>query len=245
MKKDQIHVGQSLEGVQQFLDAHADVLQSVNASDARKDLDATATQLRATAAEQDVHARELKGVGGTRVQQEAVLVKKFMTPLSKWARANLRGEPALGALTPSAGQLRRQKLVVTAEGMLEAAGNYTARLTTGSFPADFLTQFSAAIDAVRGSLGNRKGRSTAKSGATKSIAALLRQGRSAVTALDGLVTHQIHGDARLEKEWAVAKRIRRSNVPLAITPPAPAVQSTPTIVPMPVTATREVLKAAA
>src|SRR5205823_1170161 len=116
-------------------------------------------------------------------------------------------------LTPAAGQFRRQKLVVTAEGMLAAAGAYTARLSTGSFPADFLKRFGAAIDAVRGSLGSRKGKATAKSGATKSIASLLKQGRLAVTALDGLVTHQILGDARLEEEWAKAKRIRRVAVP--------------------------------
>jgi hypothetical protein len=228
MRLNQFHVGQSLEGVQQFLAAHADVLQSVNASDARKQLDATVTQLRATAAEQDLHARELKGVRGTRVQLEAALVKRFMTPLSKWARANLQGEPALGALSPSAGQLRRQKLVVTAEGMLEAAGTYSARLTTGSFPPDFLERFRAAIDAVQGSLGNRKGSATAKSGATKSIAALLRQGRMAVTALDALVTHQILGDARLEREWAVAKRVRRSASPAAATPVTPQAQEVTT-----------------
>ena len=103
MKVHQIHVGQSMEGVQQFLDAHDDVLQSVNQSDARKELDVAVAQFKATAAEQDVHVRELKGVGGTRVQGEAVLLKKFMTPLSKWARANLQGQPALAALTPSAG----------------------------------------------------------------------------------------------------------------------------------------------
>ena len=227
MKVQQIHVGQSLEGVQQYLDAHDDVLQSVNQSDARKELDSSIAQFKATAAEQDVHVRELKGVGGTRVQGEAVLLKKFMTPLSKWARANLLGQPALAALTPSAGHLRRQQLATAAEGMLEAARNYSDRLATGSFPADFLDKFGAAIDAVRDSLGNRKGRSTAKSGATKSIAALLKQGRAAVVALDGLVTHQILGDARLEREWAVSKRIRRVNAPA------------------PITATPEVLKAAA
>ena len=132
--------------------------------------------------------------------------------------------------------------------MLEAARNYSDRLATGSFPADFLDKFGAAIDAVRDSLGNRKGRSTAKSGATKSIAALLKQGRAAVAALDGLVTHQILGDARLEREWAVSKRIRRANAPVTITPAAPTaltVQSTPTRVPAPITATPEVLKAAA
>ena len=96
MRTVQIHVGQSLEGVQQYLDVHADVLQSVNQSDARQQLDSAVVQLKATLAEQNVHVRELRGVGGTRVQQEAVLVKKFMTPLAKWARANLQGDPALG-----------------------------------------------------------------------------------------------------------------------------------------------------
>ena len=235
MQKDQLHVGQSLEGVQQYLDVHADVLQSVNQSDARQQLDSVVVQVKAALAEQNVHVRELRGVGGTRVQQESVLVKKFMTPLAKWARANLQGDPALGALTPSAGQFRRQKLVVTAKGMLEAAASYTARLTTGSFPADFFEKFGAAIEAVHGTLGNRKGRATAKSGATKSIATLLKQGRSAVTALDGLISHQIHGDERLEREWAVAKRVRRPSSAATIVTPEPA----------PPVHTQEVTKAAA
>jgi hypothetical protein len=238
MQVTQFHAGQSLEGVQQFLTAHADIFRSVNQSDARKALDAAVTQLRATAAEQDAHARDLKGKGGERARLEAVLVRKFMTPLSKWARSHLQGDPALEALTPSGGTLRRQQLVVTAEGMLRAATPYATRISTGGFPAGFLDGFRAAVDALQAVLVARKAKNTARTGATESIAALVRQGREAVTALDALVSHQVLGDPRLEREWAVAKRIRKPNSFESV-PPVPAPQPS-----LAATGTQEVLKAA-
>jgi len=220
MDSSQFHRSQSLRRVQQFLTDHADAVPTANASDSRRQLDSAVAVLDAATVEQGTHEREIRGEVRRRHQLERTLVRKYMTPLAKFARASLTGVPEYAALTPSARSLARERLVRAAQSMVSAAQKYAPALASAKFPADFLTQFRAAADAVQASLDARSAKQVAGTGATKQVAAALAQGRRAVLALDSLVSHLILGHERLEREWRAAKRVRQSSATEAGTAPA-------------------------
>jgi hypothetical protein len=226
MRTRQIRVGQSLRQVQQFLDAHAGVVGPANESEARQSLNAAVTQLDASATEQGTRTRERHGEVTRREQLEQQLVRKFMTPVAKLARSRLQGEPNLAALTPSGSALQRERLVQSARSMIEAATPYAERFGAARFPADFLAQFTQAVDAVAASLQTRDAKHRDRVGATKSVQTALQHGRAAVAELDALVSHLILGNGRLEEEWRVAKRVTLStgtrSKPTVPATPAPA-----------------------
>lgn len=210
MQKTQIHVGQSLRQVQQFLTAHASAVPSAVASAAKRALDAAVAEIDRAATEQGGLARAVRGEVQRRVELERTLLRKYVTPLVKFARASLRGAPEFASLTPSAKALRRERLAQTAQAMAAAADGHVDALRAGEFPEDFLDQLRAAATAVQRSFDAGLSGRVRRTGVTKEIRAALANGRRAVAALDALVTHTIVGDEALEREWRAAKRVRRS-----------------------------------
>ncbi|HVT37498.1 MAG TPA: hypothetical protein VHE78_00500 [Gemmatimonadaceae bacterium] len=228
MKVAQIHLSQSLRRVQQFLDTHADVVGSVNTTDARQRLNTLVTRLAATVDEQGTHTRQSRGEVQRRQQLERVLIRKYMTPLAKFARAQLEGAPGFAALTPSGNDLRTERLVQSARSMALAATPLADILARAKFPADFVQQLTAAADAVKASVDASATTRVRRNGATRQVASALSQGRNAVATLDSLVSHIILGDDRLEREWRSAKRVMRPATspasaapPVTPAPPAP------------------------
>jgi hypothetical protein len=226
MRTTQIHLGRSLKGTQQFLDGNAAVVGSVNASEPRKRLDTAVSTFDAAVEEEGARARDVRGEVNRRKQLERRVVRKFMTPLAKFARSQLRGVPDFAALTPSANDFRTDKLVASARAMIAAAAPQAARIAA-HFPEGFLEQFREAVDAVSASFEATTNARRQRQGAAKQLATALQDGRSAVAAIDSIVSHLILGNARLEEEWRVAKRITKSTgvrheKPAATNAPAPA-----------------------
>jgi hypothetical protein len=226
MRTTQMHRGRSLKGVQGYLDGNAAVVGAVNSSDARTQLDTSVSTFDAAVEEEGARTRDVRGEVNRRRQLERRVVRKFMTPLAKYARSQLRGVPDFAALTPSANDLRADKLVASARAMITAAAPHAARIAA-HFSAGFLEQFGAAVDEVSASFTATTDKRRQRKGATKLLDAALRDGRSAVAAIDSVVSHLILGNARLEEEWRVAKRIAKSTgvrheKPAATSAPAPA-----------------------
>lgn len=210
MKVGQVHAGQSLERVRQFLDAHPDQLGAVNGSDARTQLDTAIARVRAAVDMQGICRRVAHGEVRNRKAQERTLVLKYMTPVAKFARAKLKGVPHIAALTPSAGILTGIPLANAGRAMAAAAAPYADRFRAANFPAGFLDQLAAAAEAIATSLAAAADSRRQRNGATKEIAAALKEGRNAVAALDSLVSHTIIGNDKLVEEWRVARRITKS-----------------------------------
>lgn len=209
MQKLQIHVGQSLRQVQQFLRVHEAVVPSAAASAAKRELDAAVAELDRAATEHGGLLRTVRGEVRRRRELERTLLRKYLTPLAKLARASLRGAPEFAALTPSAKTLKNERLAQTALAMASAADRHVDALQAAEFPADFLAQLRSAATEVQRSLDAGISGRVRRTGVTKSITATLANGRQAVAALDALVMHTIVGDAALEREWRAAKRVRR------------------------------------
>lgn len=228
MQNEQIHVGQSLRRVQHFLDAHKDIVGAVNSTDARKQLDSVVAQLDETVDEQGTNTRQARAEVHRRQQLEDMLVRKYMTPLAKFARARLQGAPGFAALTPSGNNLTTERLVLSARSMAQAAGPLTDVLTKAKFPATFLEQLRTAADAVKASIDVGASTRVRRTGATKQLASSLRVGRNAVATIDALVSHLILGDERLVREWRAAKRITKAaSLPAAVSATLPTTDVAP------------------
>lgn len=233
MNSSQIRSGASLRRAQHFLDVNSSVVGEVNTTKARQQLDAAVAALDATATEQGTRAREARAVVVGRKQLENKLIRTYMTPLSKFARAELQGVPGFAALTPSANDLRTERLVQSARAMAAAADPLAAQLAEAKFPATFLADLRSAADAVRASIDTKQQKTGSQTGATKQIASALASGRNAVASLDARVSFFIRGNDRLEREWLAAKRVTKSTVPVtaqvptALPPAAPVVPAAP------------------
>jgi hypothetical protein len=229
MRTKQLHVGRTLRQAQQFLDAHADVVGPANESEARQSLNTAVSRLDASAVEQGTHTREAHGEVQLRRQLERRLVKQYMTPLSKLARAKLKASAKIAALTPSGNDLRSERLAGSARSMIEAARPYAAVLAAAKFPADFLGRFSEALDTITASTRARADKHISRVGATKEVRDALQDGRTALAELDALVSHLILGNGRLEQEWRTATRVTKSTGTRSKT--APATPEAPPTVP--------------
>jgi hypothetical protein len=248
MQRTQFYVGQSLRQVQQFLSVHEGAVPSASASAAKRALDAAVAELDRAATGQGALARTVRGEVQRRAGLERTLLRKYVIPLVKFARASLRGAPEFASLTPPTKALRRERLVQTAQAMAVAAEPHVEALRAGQFPADFIDQLRAAAAAVQQSFDAGRSGRVRRTGVTKEIRAVLANGRRAVAALDALVAHTIVGDEALEREWRSAKRVQRRaaaeeesapEVAGAIMPAAMAPAAK-----VPVTAEREVSAAA-
>ena len=210
MQKEQFHVGQSLRQVQQFLTEHADAVPSAVASSAKQELDTAVAAQDQAAIEQGSLTRGVRGEVQRRLQLERILLRKYVTPLAKFARASLRGVPEFAALTPSSRALFRERLVRTAQAMAAAADQHADRLREAEFPADFLEQLRAAAMEVQHSFDAGIAGRVRRTGVTKEIRTALADGRRKVATLDALMGHAILGNESLEREWRAAKRVRKT-----------------------------------
>jgi hypothetical protein len=229
MRTKQLHVGRTLRQAQQFLDGHADVVGPANESEARQVLNSAVSRLDASAVEQGTRTREAHGEVTLRKQLERRLVKQFMTPLSKLARAKLQASANISSLTPSGNALRSERLAGSARSMIEAAKPYAATLAAAKFPADFLDRFTGAVDTITTSTRARADGHIRRVGATKAVRDALHDGRTALAELDAVVSHLILGNGRLEQEWRTATRITKSTGTRS--KPAPAAPEVPATAP--------------
>ena len=209
MQKTQLHVGQSLRQVQQFLTVHADVVPAAVSSAAKRTLDAAVAELDRATTEHGGLSRAVRGEVQRRVELERTLLRKYVSPLVKFARASLRGAPEFASLTPSAGDLERERLVRTAQALAQAADKHADALRAAAFPDDFLEQLRSHAAAVQKAFDSGVSGRVRRTGVTREISSVLAKGRQAVASLDALVAHTIVGDEALEAEWRSAKRVRR------------------------------------
>jgi hypothetical protein len=233
MDTQQRYGAQSLERAQQFFDVHADVLGVVNGTELRRQLDAAVAELRRAVTEQDTCARDKVGERHNQEALESVLVKSHLSPIAKFARAELAVVPNFRALTPSTRNVTGDRLVNVARSVGGAAAPWADQFVAGHFPADFLAQLAAATDAVKASMEVRSGKNLQRVNATQRVATAVKSGRKIVARLDARVTKLIAGNAGLLEEWRVARRVvLKPGVVKATAAGAPApVTSTPKEVP--------------
>ena len=224
MQKTQRYRGESLRRMQLFLDAHGDVVGTVNSSDARRQLDSALARLGTTVSVQGARVREARGEKQKQGTLEADLRQRLMLPAAKVARGKLATVPNIAALTPSANKLRGASLVKAAHAMAAAAAPYASAFAAASLPADFLSKLTVAADAVQASIEARGRKAADRLQATAAVEEALREGRAGALTIEAAVDHLIPRSSPLYTEWLGIKRIqtanRRSAAPAPSAPPA-------------------------
>ena len=210
MRITQTHVGSTFDRVDQFIDAHAEVAQAVGPTVGKQQLDAAAAALRAAGDTQAATDHGLKGEAENRGRLEVTFVKKYITPVAKFARGQLKGVANYAGLAPSVDKLHGKRLAAAARGIIKAAVPYAARMEGPNFPAGFMQDFANMANAVEASVNASAEFKRQRVGGTKAIKDALRDGRAAVQTLDSIVSHVIHGNGPLEAEWRLAKRITQN-----------------------------------
>jgi hypothetical protein len=201
MKYRQGRVLEALRSVQVFLDKNAEVLDPINKSGARKNVDEVAAELQAHAVQQDGGRR--KAIGETANQRELRLALRFaMRPIAEVAAARLREAPQFAALRLPSHRLKGMAMVAAAHAMADAATPHTG------LPAEFIAELRQAADALSGSYDQRRDGQTARAGATRGLEDAERRGRQALRILDALVVPVLGLDDALLRAWRSARRIQ-------------------------------------
>ncbi len=229
MRITQTHVGSTLDRSGQFIDAHPDIAQAVNQTVGRQQLEAARAELRLATEMQLASPRDLKGEAKKRQGLENTLIKKYVTPVAKFARGQLKGTPNLAGLAPSVSKLHGKRLANAVRGIIKAAAPYTAQMEVANFPAGFMQNFADAANAVEASIDATADAKRRRVSGTKAIKDGLSSGRAAVQTLDSIVSHIIHGNGPLESEWRLAKRITQNTgtrqKPVTEAPAVPVVKA--------------------
>jgi hypothetical protein len=206
MRFSQRYRAQALRRVQQFLDAHADAVGTVNSSESRQKLDRAVAAIDPVTEVQGSRMRQGRGETSRRRALEQELLLTQMRPITKLARAKLKDVPNFAALVPVERGLSGRRLVEAARAMGAAAAPLTPEFVASGFPADFLAQLQHAADVVKASLDIRSEFRREQVGATKAIEEHLGEAVTAVQELDAAVTRYLAGSPSLAEEWRVARR---------------------------------------
>lgn len=207
MNQQQLYRVQSLRRSQQFLDDHSDLFGAVNASSARRTLDAAVSQLDTMVVEQGTRSRESRGETNRRWTLEHDLRVWHVAPIREFARARLAGAPDFAALTPSTRRLEGERLAQSALALADATEPHAAEFAEASFPPDFLVQMRAVANAIRQSIDDRSAKRGQGAGATQGVKAAIREGRAALAALNAVVRRQLRDNEPLLAEWRSAWRV--------------------------------------
>jgi len=197
-----------------------------------KQLDAAITAAPAHINDQANANRVLAGQMASQTAISKELITKHMQPITKFARAKLRGLPEVTALTSPGRSGSPKPLLRAARSMATAAAPYQAQLTEAGFPADTVAQLTAAADSLDAVLAQRAQAKGDRVGSTKGIHESLIVGRDAVKLLGAAIHRQFSHDASLLAIWRSASRVTANPVrTTTATVPAPTVAAVAPSVP--------------
>lgn len=214
MRYEQNAVLDSLRRAQQFLDAHADALETVNPS-ARKQLERVAAQIADLSILQETGSRGARGETAKQRALLAALRRDHMAPIAVVAKLELRAMPEFVSLQmPQAGG-SAERLLVAAYSMADAAARYSDVLIDNGLSATFADDLRDAAAAVSEAATGRNTYRLDRTGATAGLDAAQRRGRAILKILNALIARCIRNDAQLVAEWNAARKIGRKPGPPA------------------------------
>lgn len=218
MQKKQGSSADTLRGVRDFLDAHADRLAGVVAPEIRRELDDAIAAVASHVSSQS--EGRLAGEGATRKQRalRRVLRDEHMAPIAAIAAAKLPATPEVEPLKMPPQSAGVAKLAAHAHGMAATAKQHAPVFTNAGLPASFADDLTGAADALVGARDEQTASRAARRGATSGLRASLARGRQVVRILDAVVSRALKDDPALLAGWKNVKRVvkpsaRRSAAP--------------------------------
>jgi hypothetical protein len=196
--------------VQAFLDTNDAVLNNVNKSGMRSELETVVLSLGQSGGQQA--AGRVNAIGETAKQRTLRLALQLnhMRPIASVARAKLKTVPNFEAMTMPRPRTRVVSLLVHAHGMAEAAQPYAQVFIDAGLPEDFIVKLTAAADAVKASIDTRAAARGQRSSATGTLKNLENRARLVYKTLNDFVVPILAGDVAhsgLLAEWKRARRV--------------------------------------
>ncbi len=195
----------SLRRAQQYLKGHPSDAAELSEQTKRK-LDVIVDRLEAAIDVQATRVRQLRGEWNRRLKLERDLLLGYVTPIAKFSRAEVASSPELAALTPSSRHLDGRRLVNFATSMMKVAKS-NATIFSREWPAGFLDQATAAVNAVAESMDRHGNLKVQRAGATAGLASLIAKGRNLLLQLDAVVEAKFDREGRFYQEWKIAIRV--------------------------------------
>jgi hypothetical protein len=211
MEKKQQCVLDSLERVSQYLTEYAGILGPLLATSAGRQLQRAIAGTNELALAQGLARRELQGVAEQVHRLDRELKVQSLTPLAKFARAQLGAEPGLKAVGRVPYHLQGRRLAHAARAMASAADPHADKLAEALYSDDGAGDVRAAADLLDRTLDDRSDARSRRVMATAGITDQLSLGRRAVALLDAVVTRKVAERPELIAGWRAAKRVARSS----------------------------------
>jgi hypothetical protein len=225
MRAEQIRKFDMLRRVQQFLDGSAAELGTVNATAARKELDALVAEMGVSESAQATSTLNAKSQTAAQAVLRRDLVNHHMRPVATIAAAHLRTVPGFKALQLPRGNIKAAVLVQDATAMAEAARANQQVFVQNGRPENFADALVAAAAAVRASIDARGSCITSKAEARDGLKATAARAHLVLRLLDAQVRSALVDDPKALAGWNSAKRIGRGKVvPVQTRPPAQAIE---------------------
>ena len=195
----------SLRRAQQYLRGHPSDAGELSGQ-TRQKLDVIVDRLEAAIDTQATRVRQLRGEWNKRLHLERELLLGYVTPIANFSRAEVAKNPELAALTPSSRHLEGRKLVNFARSMMKVAQS-NGTIFSREWPAGFLDQATAAVDAMAESMNRHGNLKVQRAGATAGLASLIAEGRNVLLQLDAAVEAKFDRKGRFYQEWKIAIRV--------------------------------------
>ena len=197
----------SLIRAQDFFGNNGVAIGPVATSAAKQQIDDAVSQIRAHVTDQGATTRAIAGQNGLVAGLAKDLRQSHIMPITKFARANLKGVSDYATLTKTPDPATTKKMVSQSFAIAKAAAPYASAMATAGFPADTVDQLLAATNALNDAIVKREPMRVSRVQSTGSIDKLLQQGREAVRKIDGVLSKRLVGDAPTLAAWKSASRV--------------------------------------
>lgn len=197
----------ALRAAQQFIADHADRLDDLAQSGARRRLDAIVDDVSALVAEQ---AAAKSGARAATQHLHALrrhLVEDHLGKIVRIARAELREATTLENFRLPRRNAPVELLVAAARGIAQAAEPYAEIFITAGLPENFIDQLNEAADALGNTRTARAQIRAHLAGTTVTIRKRLADGRRVTEVLDSFVRSATRDDDTLRVGWVAARTI--------------------------------------
>ena len=224
MRSQQTRKFDMLRRVQSFLNDSTATLATVNATDARKELDRIVQAMGVDETAQAISKLNAKAQTASLKVLRRNLVQHHMVPVATIAAAHLREVPGFKALEMISSKAKDAVLVAHAAAMADAARAHQQVFVSNGRPQDFADALEVAATAVRAAVDARAVDVRGKAAARDGLKATAGRATAVVRLLDGQVKSVLADDPKALAAWQSAKRIGKARVvtPREVTLPAPA-----------------------
>jgi hypothetical protein len=205
MTRKQFRVLQALNRVQAFLDTNTADLGEVSATGTRDKLEAAIAEMELHAAGQDPLRHSRRGEQASQWRLRTAIRELWMIPIVRIGRAQELAELRALLLPPANANI--QGFLEAARGIAATATRHAEVFVSEAMPADFAERFSAAIDELEATVGERQNTRGLRSGASEGLRAAVTKGLRALAILDALIVPRIKGDRALLGTWQAVRKV--------------------------------------